>query len=258
MCEPKEPGFFAEELTWSKGHDWYMGLFDAVGNETIIGESSTHYTKLPVYRGVPQRIAEFNPHARFIYVMRDPIERLLSHYWHNVRDLQWAAERRPMLAAVREDPQYISFSDYAMQLRPYIELFGHERIHTLTFESMVAEPHIEVEKIFRWLGVDSAFSPRGLDKRWNELPENAGRVRGLGLLNRLRYSAVWEKLAPWVPTRLRHMASGMAEQPLSKKTERTDEVVEYVRPILLERVNELRELLGRDFPEWRTLHVARK
>ena len=49
------------------------------------GESSTHYTKLPIFQGVPERLFRFNPEARLIYIMRNPFDRVVSHYWHALR-----------------------------------------------------------------------------------------------------------------------------------------------------------------------------
>ena len=85
MCEPKEPGYFVEQLNLKRGRGWYSKLFHGAEGASIRGESSTEYTKAPMYGGVPQRLAEFNPQAKIIYLMRDPIERSISHYWHMVR-----------------------------------------------------------------------------------------------------------------------------------------------------------------------------
>lgn len=253
MCEPKEPGYFVQELTLSRGRDWYLSLFAAAREQTILGESSTHYAKLPVYRGVAERIAAFNEEARFIYVMRDPIKRVISHYWHNVRNLKWEAERRDILTAVKRDVQYLAFSDYAMQLEPYLRLFGRERIHIMTFETLTAQPRAAVQAIFRWLGVDDAFVPPGLDARWNSAPAQAMRVRGFGLLNALRHSPAWGAIAPWVPVSLRALGNRLAEKPASPASESTEAAIAYLRPRLQERTAALSALLGREFPEWTTL-----
>ena len=122
MCEPKEPWYFIEEINWSKGEDWYLDLFKSAGNAKVVGESSTDYTKIPKYMGVPEKIRNFNPATRFIYIMRDPVKRTISHYWHNVR---LHGEKRDPLKAIQEDSLYLEVSDYAMQLDPYIQIFGN-------------------------------------------------------------------------------------------------------------------------------------
>lgn len=254
MCEPKEPGFFVEELAWSKGIEWYRSLFAEANGAVVVGESSTHYTKLPVYKGVPERIARFNPNARFIYLMRDPVERAISHYWHNVRDMKWGKEWRGMLSAVKHNPQYVAFSDYAMQLRPYLDIFGRERVFATTFERMVKEPDDVVREIFEWLQLDSGFRPEGIRARWNAAPAESKRVSGFGILNRLRYSRAWDALAPAVPRSWRQIGGRLAEKRVERSLQDVAAVECYLRPILLERTEGIKAILELDFSEWTTLY----
>ena len=145
MCEPKEPcHFVAPEVLathwpemWRKGY-WrsetdYLALFPAKPGARYRGESSTDYSKRPLVDGVAERIAAYNPQARFIYIMRDPVERTISHYWHMV---ELRGEMREPLAAIKEEPHYTEVSHYADQLAPYLERFGRDRLHVLTFESL--------------------------------------------------------------------------------------------------------------------------
>ena len=81
MSEPKEPNFFSDDDVFAKGAGWYQGLF-AGGEGALKGESSTHYTKQPTYPACFERLSAALPGARFIYVMRDPLDRLVSHYIH--------------------------------------------------------------------------------------------------------------------------------------------------------------------------------
>src|SRR5260370_32298000 len=89
MCTPKEPAFFQnhrpEDPSRPYKHDLnaYLALFADAGDRPIVGESTTDYTKLPKWPGVTEWILAFNPDARFLYIMRDPIHRTLSHYWWN-------------------------------------------------------------------------------------------------------------------------------------------------------------------------------
>ena len=57
MCPEKEPSFFAKETISSRGEDWYLKLFAAAGSKPVIGESSTAYSRIPLFPGVPERIA---------------------------------------------------------------------------------------------------------------------------------------------------------------------------------------------------------
>jgi hypothetical protein len=255
MSEPKEPGFFVEELAWSRGWGWYLNLFARAGEAQIVGESSTHYAKLPTYGGVADRIRRFNPHARFVYVMRDPLDRIVSHYWHNVRNLHLEAERRPFARAILEDPAYLAYSDYAMQIEPYLQLFGRERLFVLTFESLMAEPQVVVGHLCGWLGIADAIPPEVFSARWNGRPDVLSKARGTGLLNRLRHSRLWDLAAPLIPKRVRQVGAGMAEERVAPDAEQVREGLLRVRPRVQKRAAALTELLGRPFPEWTTLNA---
>ena len=82
MSRPKELNFFVAELNWSLGPDWYSSHFG--GGAPIRGESSPHYTNRPRFDGVAERMRSMLADARLIYMVRDPIDRMLSHYLHNV------------------------------------------------------------------------------------------------------------------------------------------------------------------------------
>ncbi len=49
MSTPKEPCFFSDDEVWARGVGWYASLFEAAPAGALLGESSTHYTKLPTY-----------------------------------------------------------------------------------------------------------------------------------------------------------------------------------------------------------------
>ena len=80
MSKPKELNFFVSELNWDLGLDWYKARFDA--RFEVRGESSPHYTNLPRFTGVAERIRQHCPDAKLIYMVRDPIKRVLSHWVH--------------------------------------------------------------------------------------------------------------------------------------------------------------------------------
>jgi hypothetical protein len=153
MSTPKEPNFFNDTSLYPEKLADYQALFSKAHQAQIVGESSTHYTKLPTYEGTAERIGEVTPEARFVYVMRDPVERLVSHYIH-----QWT-ERQVhgnISEAVFEYPEYLAYSSYARQLKPFVERFGRARVLPVFFEYLVAHREEELKRIARFLGDESA------------------------------------------------------------------------------------------------------
>lgn len=253
MSEEKEPGYFVEELGLHKGEEWYYSRWGQRGEFRYHGESSTHYTKLPVFQGVPERLHRFNPEARLIYIMRNPFERVVSHYWHALRDAYHGGELRPLLKAVEEDPGYLAFSDYATQLEPYFERFGRDAILTLTFEALIEDPQREVDRVYRWLGLPPHPVGEKSGKAHNQKPKDITAVAGTGLLNRIQYSNAWDRISPHVPAWMKSWAKKQAYRPVDEQEVEDD--IPRLRAAIGElqrrQIDRLTRLLGRDFPEWR-------
>jgi hypothetical protein len=264
MSLPKEPCHFADPQAlrsvwtraWAQGYwrsvDRYVNLFAAAGEAAVIGEASTVYTQAPVFSHIAERILDFNPSARFIYVMRDPVERTISHYWHRVR---WWGEHRSMLWAIRSDPHYRAVSHYAYQLNEYLRHVGRERIYTLTHEALLADPAGQLTRLYAWLGVDASFRPRNLGVPNNVLPGVMQQVRGLGLLDRFRHTATYLNLARHVPGPLRRFGSVLATRPVRPTDVDSSAVAAFLRPQQQLQTEQLGTLLKRSFPEWETLHA---
>jgi hypothetical protein len=265
MCEPKEPCYFAnrrvldftvmEELWGDDAEACYFRLFENGRGCKIVGESSTVYTMLPAIADVAQRIWSFNPDAKLIYLMRDPVERTLSHFWHNVKRRR---ESRPLLSAIRKDRRYIDVSNYAMQLRPYLSLFGREQVYTLTFEHLVANPAQALRELFGWLGVDGTLAVPNAAVHENRTPDVITRSAGAGILHAIRFSKLWGRAGWLVPSPLRRAGVRLAYARVERSAVPIDAAVEHLRAIQREHVAELSELLGRDFSEWSLLFATER
>jgi hypothetical protein len=260
MSQEKEPGYFVEELGLHKGEEWYLSRWHEDGGDSLYrGESSTHYTKLPIFKGVPERLFHYNPQARLIYIMRNPFDRVVSHYWHALRDAYHGGELRSLLRAVQEDPSYLAFSDYATQLEPYFDRFGRGAVLTLTFEALLEEPQREVDRIYRWLGLASHPIGDKSGKAHNQKPKDITAVAGAGILNRIQYSTAWDRISPHVPAWIKNLAKKQAYRPVAGQEVERDipRLREAVAELQRRQIDSLTRLLGRDFPEWRAADRSR-
>ena len=180
MTTPKEPNFFSDDAQWRRGISWYRDLFASARDTDLAGESSTHYTKLPTYPRTIERMQQVvKPDVRLIYIMRDPIDRLISQYIH-----EWTQRvvSAPIDEAIERHPELIAYSRYAMQLQPYVESFGREAILPVFFEHLSASPQVELERVCEHIGY------RG-SPRWDQTLEasnvSSERRRKLPLLEPL-------------------------------------------------------------------------
>tara|TARA_R100000654_G_scaffold3475_1_gene11557 strand:- start:10163 stop:11035 length:873 start_codon:yes stop_codon:yes gene_type:complete len=148
MSTPKEPNFFSDDDIYKLGLNWYSDLFAEARKGDICGEASTHYTKLPDYPQTIERMKSYLPSLKLIYVIRHPIERLVSHYIH-----QWSQNviRTDINQAIDEFDELINYSRYSMQLVPFIEAYGAENIHIAFSEAFRVRPQYELEKVAQFL-----------------------------------------------------------------------------------------------------------
>jgi hypothetical protein len=260
MSEVKEPAFLADpaelaldsrvasEAGFAANPSAYLALFRDAGDVPYVGESSTHYTKLPRITGVAARMAAFAPDARILYFVRNPLERALSHYRFAVKR---KTERRGMLDAIMADPFYCAVSDYATQLQPYVDTFGLDRIWVGTLEAMAADPGTELERLYDWLGVahpDDA--PRRFPKR-NAIADGLAIARGPGTLHRIGKKSVYQRLARSVaPKAARDGIRRVLTRPVNPDELRDPDAMAYLRRTLIPRVAAFETLIGRSFPEW--------
>ena len=152
MSRSKELNFFIVERHWRDGVDWYQRQFDAA--LPVRGESSPNYTAHQIWAGVPARMASVVPGARLIYLVRDPLERIASHWIHN-----WAVRREQLAPAdaLRARSSYLHRSLYMDQLDRYLEYFSADQMLVLEQDDLRHRRIETLERVFRFLDVDPAF-----------------------------------------------------------------------------------------------------
>ena len=152
----KEPKVFRDPGRASDQRAKLQNLFTPRSTERWYFEASTAYTKYPRFTGIPSRIREAVPDARFVYLVRNPVDRTWSHYLHN---LAHGRERLPFGQAVSKRPVYLDISRYNLQLQQYYDVFPRECVLVQVFEEMIADPTSTVRAICDFLGVDSSYQP---------------------------------------------------------------------------------------------------
>lgn len=259
MSALKEPCYFvaprALKQMWPRRYrqrlwtapERYLGLFDDAGAAPVIGESSTLYSKLPQSPETAAAMHRFAPAARILYVMREPAARAISHYWHAVgREY----EQRTLAAALTPTSSYLQVSHYAMQLRPYLELFGRDRVLALTLEEFAVEPARVYARILVWLGVDPTFVPADLELRFHETAGVLWQTRRGPLARLYRRIPIPAMLRRRVSPDLRWLLWRVATRAVVRANVDQQSVLARVRTLQVPQVRELEAVLGRRFPEW--------
>jgi len=273
MSDPKEPPFF--RLEYERGPEWYWRTyFRRYAGQRAAGDGAPQNLHLPF---VAARIAATVPDARLIVLCRNPVDRAVSAWRHNVR---LGAEPLPFSAAVdknlrrlqqgdtlqaddsvrryleigaregnaglqREYGFYVEPGHYAEHLERYRALFGADRLLLLFFDDLVADPSAVTARAVSFLGLP-AHPLR--DSR----PQNEATSPGAARLNSLIAGLPGVRLlSPELRTRVRAMvgragkrAAAVAPAPVDPAALRR--LGDYYRP----HNRRLAEVSGRDLDSW--------
>lgn len=152
----KEPNFFANDQHWARGADWYESLWDwQPTRHQWAMEASTYYTKIPQWPNAAARIAEYDAEFKFIYVMRDPVDRVRSHFHHGLY-AHWFSQELSVDEAIEQHDELLAPSRYATQLDEYVDRFGRDSLHLLTLEQLKEQPEQVLRDICRFLDIDDS------------------------------------------------------------------------------------------------------
>lgn len=169
----KEVRFFSWSfMEGQAGKDWYLAHFPPLpdGQKFLTGEASPEYIYYP---GVEKRIFEFCPQIKLIVMLRNPVERSISDYYHHqkygaeFRSLEQALEPQIKIlkqAAANEieindelldqmQPNYLLNSVYIYFLEKWMSWFPREQLLVLATEDLDAAPERTMKEVYEFLGV---------------------------------------------------------------------------------------------------------
>ncbi len=245
MSKKKETNFFLAENRGRLGLEWYHAQFSP--GFRCYGEASPNYTKARDFKGVPERISNTVPDCKFVYIVRDPVNRFISHYTHAC--LSGLPVPDPdKLYGHHEWFHMIDASLYYRQIMEYLAYTSLEAILIVTFEQLTRRPHeslntiadfLEVERCTGWAwatGINSSTELARLPL-WVYRAYQAESVQSL-----LKYSP-----SPLIKLFRSGIArSGVARQvkPLS------DALKAEIAVSVFKDTERLRALTGKRFEEW--------
>jgi len=171
----KEVHFF--DMHYTRGTRWYRANFPTHGELSMHGRGAVTGEATPYYLfhpAGPTRLSRLLPEAKLIAVLRNPVDRAVSHYFHSVRT---GMESRPIEHALRYDQpilksesaklmvdgyesdkhrmwSYIARGHYADQLEAYLQVYPREQLLVLRSEDLFSVPQSAVDQTTRFLGLE--------------------------------------------------------------------------------------------------------
>jgi hypothetical protein len=178
----KEVHYF-DGADYARGEAWYRAHFGRAGAAGLNFESSPYYLCHPA---VPGRVASLLPEAKLIVLLRDPVKRAYSHYWH---ERSKGREKLSFEDAIATEPgrvgdaalrlargeivrseahlrhTYLERGRYAEQLERWLRHFPRERLLCLRFEDFVRDPQRGLDESLRFLGLPAMHRPVQFEAR---------------------------------------------------------------------------------------------
>jgi hypothetical protein len=164
-CLENEIQYFSNPHLYSKGEDWYQSKVSVNGEHKIVGEKSTAYSYI---ENCASKIYKYKPDIKIIWVLRNPISRAYSNYWHSV---MMGNENRSFSECIHDClnnnnvdvyNNYIKRSCYAEQIESYLKYFDIEQMHILFIEDFWENSDAELNRLSHYLNLNSQFPKRTL------------------------------------------------------------------------------------------------
>ena len=167
MSSVKEPNYFSyteiedQKLYYKTKHistlDKYHSLFNFKNGSCLFGEASVSYL---YYKDIASRIKKYNEDAKIIIILRDPVERAVSHYNMDKRlgfvntDLKSILDDISLKNHMLFYQQYIQLGFYYLQVKRYIDVFGKENICVMKYDDLNNDNKEFTNKILGFLDLD--------------------------------------------------------------------------------------------------------
>jgi hypothetical protein len=218
---------------WSRGGlEWYESLYEPAGDAIYRGDASPSYSMFPIFLGPPESAASLAPHARIIYAIRHPVERMVSH-WAEATTSGY--EHRDLEQATTWNSIYYLTSCYGLQLSRWAAVFPRDSLLLVRSEDLAHDPGPTIDSILTHLGLPPAWRPSdpaahvnpsdGKLRTRDQLRLVSGALRGAGF----EQAAV--RVAQRTPRKERaHLLTSYAPPELTLSPERVAAWLDCFRP----------------------------
>lgn len=252
MSRVKEPHFFVDNVRPPAVQVDDLGDYEALfsPDAQVRGEASPSYTCYAQHTGAPERINALLPQAKFIYLVRDPIDRTVSHYLHRVAV---ESERRSFPDALGDigDPAnpYTCPSRYATQLERYLRFFALSRILVVDQHDLLVDRLRVLRDVFSFLEVDERFANEDFNEKLGASDD------------RRKYPAGYQRAASraaatplkFLPRRARRAMRATVERvlfPPLEKPSLSPELRHSLEELYAPEASRLRTITSREFATW--------
>ena len=263
---PGEINFFEGTIFDEMSREDCQDLFRERRGESILGIKRPDYLALPE---VPARVREHSPESKILMVLRNPVDRAISAYYHYIAGGYIPAlDPNEGLSRLLDNSlgdypaanSLLSYGRYAQAWRQWAANFPGEQITVKLQEDIIENPRAVMKETYRLLGVDDTYVSKNIDRRSQAVVYHLGRARLLGKIHHVTRK--------WHADGMNHTAKfgGGANLPWwsylaidrfilsrifgNQKAEIAPEVKERLIEYYREDIEELAVILKRDLSHW--------
>jgi hypothetical protein len=260
LPEQKEIPYFVDDEAFAQGVAYLDSVYAGVRKGQKVGIAHVHM----LHADKPaDRLRAHSPDAKIIAVLREPVDRAYSAFWH-MRKLGWedAATFEEALAreseqlktpyADRTDFGYLRDGEYAAQIMRYVDRFGGANVRSIFTDDLASNAAGTVAEIVSWLGLSPDLIKADFQKRSNVAAKPRSAVLHWVLARPYGLKRLYKAL---MPMRLQYRIRTRLKDPLMA---RNLEQVGYppMNPTTRRRLEEhftphnerLERLIGRPLP----------
>lgn len=147
-------------LSKNKSIDWYNQHFEASSEVQVTGDKSPNYY---FYNKAAKEIYDYNPNAKLIWILREPVSRAYSDYWFSIYrgkeyqsfetavDLELAGKRTKFR-------HYLYRSDYVQHVQRFLKYFNKEQMLFIELKEMYTNPVETATRCFQFLDVSATLN----------------------------------------------------------------------------------------------------
>lgn len=244
-CSNKEPMFFCSTQNWRQELSRYHALYEWQ-EKALHFEASTTYSIYPHAKSgmVWMKLHAYNPDLKIIYIVRNPLERIVSSYMHLYErgyiDLN-------LKQAIVEKPILLNITRYATQIKPFIKQFGADNVLILFFDELVENRNLVIRKLCDFLNI----SPEGFQ---NQDDIHANKSIG-GYKRHHKYDNpgfILDGVRQYFPL-LWNLITDNSARSFKRKPVLEPDSQEMILYLLRKEINELEILTDKNLNSWRTV-----
>jgi hypothetical protein len=273
-CPVKEPNHFITQFQidslygnlkqykklWSSylGLSKYLALYSNAKSFRITCDASVNYLRYA--KEIAGKIKEFNDEAKILIILRNPVDRLFSHYHHSVRDGSITETLENLLTfeeeyCKMENNTWYSYKKYGLyydNVKHYLDTFGQDKALILFNEDLESNPQKVLSHVCDFLMIDASFVPKIDFTKQNAayLPKNPKISH---LLNKYsQYSMLWSGLKKIFPIQLLRRLKTIINPSIPyQETLTNKKTIQQLKAYYKEDITKLETLVNRDLSAWK-------